>query len=256
MTEVIIYDQLDLSKIDYSKPEHQKNFYYGSINYDISKPCYIQTAKLTFVDIRDDNTSKQKYLVVTVDPHDFSFYDCLVKLDDHNLSATYKSSKEWFQKELPMDVLETMYRRITKPFKKGDVPEIELRIPVIKQKFQCNIYNQSNDVISVNDLSKGSTIIGVLHMKGLKFLKKDYYCDICVSQIKICQITPYSIGNKCLIVDEEESSPYDYEILDEEVILRDKHKLRLREQVKELQIKIDNDQNELSILQKKIDNLN
>ena len=256
MTEVIRYDQLDLSKIDYTKPEHQQNFYYGSMSYSNSNACYIQTAKMTFVGIRDDKASKKKYLVVTVDPHDFSFYDSLVKLDDHNLSTTYKSSKEWFQKELPMDVLETMYRPITCPFKKDDIPEIELMIPVTKQKIQCTVYNQSNDIISVDDLGKGATIIGVIHIRGLKFLKKDYYCDMCVSQIKLCQSIPYSIANKCLIVDEEESSHYDYEILDEEVIIRDKHRLGLKKQVDELQIKINSDQNELSVLQTEIDNLN
>ena len=69
-----------------------------------------------------------------------------------------------------MDILETMYRRITKPFKKDDIPEIELRIPVTRQKIQCNIYDQSNQIISVDNLSKGSILIGILHMKGLKFL--------------------------------------------------------------------------------------
>ena len=144
MTEVTRHNQLDLSKINYSKPEHQQNVYYGSISYN-GLPCYIQTSKMTFVDMRDDKTSKQRYLVVTVDPRDFSFYDCLVTLDDHNLASTYKSSKEWFQKELPMDILETMYRRITKPFKKDDIPEIELRIPITKKKIQCNILHGKNN---------------------------------------------------------------------------------------------------------------
>ena len=81
-----------------------------------------------------------------MDPQDFTFYDSLVKLDDHNLSKTYTSSKEWFNKELPMDVLEGMYRRITQPFKKGDVPEIILKLPYHKQKIQSRIYDQSNNI--------------------------------------------------------------------------------------------------------------
>ena len=70
--------------------------------------------------------NKQKYLVLKVDSKDFGFYDLLVKLDDHNLSTTYQNSKGWFDKELPMDILEKMYRRITKPFKKGGIPEIHI----------------------------------------------------------------------------------------------------------------------------------
>ena len=255
MTEVTQYAQLDLGNINYSNPVHKQNVYYGSIRYG-ELPCYIQTAKMTFMGTRDDKTSKQKYLVVRVDPQDFSLYDCLVKLDDHNLASTYKFSREWFQKDLPMDILETMYRRITKPFKKDDVPELELRIPVIKQRIQCNIYDQSNNSISLDHLSKGTTIIGILHMKGLKFLKKDYYCDIYVSQIKLCQTIQYLIPIECLIVDEDENDMYDYEILDEEVIINNKTRMELNGQIEQLRNKIDNDHTELSILQKKLDNLN
>ena len=47
-----------------------------------------------------------------------------IKLDDHNLSSTYQSSNDWFNKELPMDILEGMYRRITKPFKKDEYRQV------------------------------------------------------------------------------------------------------------------------------------
>ena len=105
MSEVIRHNKLDISSLHYSKPVNQNNLYYGSIDYN-NNPCYIQTAKLVVEDIKEVN--KQKYIVLKVDPDDFSFYDLLVKLDDHNLSSTYKFSKDWFSKELPMDILEKM----------------------------------------------------------------------------------------------------------------------------------------------------
>ena len=57
----------------------------------------------------------------------------------------------------------------------------------------------------------------------MKFLKKDYYCDHYISQIKLCETSNYLIPTKCLI-DFEDQKPlindqkYDYEILDEGTI--------------------------------------
>jgi len=236
---------------------NQQNVYYGNILYD-DTPFYIQTAQMQFQEIREDKSSKQKFMVVSVDPQDFTFYDLLVKLDDHNLASTYKYSKEWFQKELPMDVLETMYRRITKPFKKEDIPIIELRIPIQRQKYKCSLYDQNNESVSMDTLTKGVAITGILHINGLKFLKKDYYCDMYVSQIKICQNTSFPIFTECLIRDEHEEGPsvYDYEIMDEEVIHMNKEKLKLQEQVDKIVTKIEEDKKELLTLQQKISTLN
>ena len=253
MSEVIRHNQIDVSKINYSKPENQQNVYYGSINYD-NVPFYIQSNKAQFVEIKEDN--KQKYIVIKVDPKDFSLYDCLMKLDDHNLSSTYSSSKDWFSKDLPMDVLEGMYRRITKPFKKDDVPEISFKLPYHKQKNQSKIYDQSNNIIGIDRLTKGSTIICIIHIKGLKFLKKDYYCDHYISQIKLCEYIPYSIPGKCLIEDsEDETNLYDYEILDEEIILKNKERVELEGKYRELETNIEKQQNELTELRQKIDTL-
>jgi hypothetical protein len=253
MTEVIRHNHIDVCKLNYSKPENQQNIYFGSINYD-NIPFIIQSSKVKFVEIKEVN--KQKYIVVKMDPQDFTFYDSLVKLDDHNLSKTYTSSKEWFNKELPMDVLENMYRRMTQPFNKGDVPEISLKIPYLKNKFQCKIYDQYNNVINIDRLIKDSTIICIIHIKGLKFLKKDYYCDNYISQIKLCEPIPYSFPIKCLIEDDtEENNLYDYEILDEEVIQNNKVILELEEKYKEIEQKINEEQHKLAELRKKIDNL-
>tara|TARA_B100000780_G_C21036071_1_gene415517 strand:+ start:109 stop:888 length:780 start_codon:yes stop_codon:yes gene_type:complete len=259
MSEVIRHTNFSVSNLSYSKPSNQQNVYYGAINYKDDKPCYIQSTKLVVKEIKEEN--KQTFMIVSVDLNDFSFYDLLVKLDDHNLSSTYQLSKDWFNKELPMDILENMYRRITKPFMKDELPEIQLKIPMNKQKSICSIYDSSNNSIDIEQVKEGSVIVCILHIKGLKFLKKDYYCDNYISQIKLCETSNYLIPTKCLIDFEDQKSlindpKYDYEILDEEVILLSKEKTELEEKYKQLEIKITGDQQNLIELKKKIDNLN
>jgi len=258
MSQIIRYNKLVLDTLKYEKPIQQNNLYFGTMNYKEDQ-CLIQTPKLVFKEIKEDPSTKQKYLVVTVDPNDFSFYDLLVKLDDHNLSQTYKSSKEWFNKELPMDVLENMYRRISTPFVKDTVPEIKIKIPFHKGKIQSKVYDQSNTIINYEQLKEGCQIICILHVKGLKFLKKDYYCDNCITQIKLCSLPTLNISDRCLIEDDEggitEESKYDYEIIDEEIVQKHKDIIEYQEKIKCLQGNIEKDQSELSTFQGKLEEL-
>lgn len=251
MTEVTRYNKVDFSKLSYSLPENQQNVYYGGIQHN-ELPLYLQTSRLRFMDIKEEN--KQKFMLFQVDPDDFSFYDMLLKLDDNNLSATYQSSKEWFKKELPMDILETMYRRISQPFKKNEVPSVLFKVPIYKQTVQCSLYDESNNPITLDSLDKGTTVLAIIHIKGLKFLKKEYYCDMYLSQIKVTKALPVRV-TECLIEDEDDEVVNEFEYLDEEVILRAKEKNKLIEEKNNLECIIQQKQEELSEIINKIEKL-
>jgi hypothetical protein len=226
MSEVTRYNKLSLDDIQFEKPENKGTVYFGSILYDLN-PLLMQSSRLTVKEIKE--VEKQQFLILETDSSDFSFYDKLVKLDDHILDKTYQNSEEWFNKELPMDILENMYKRITTPFKKEEVPSIQFKIPYHKEKIQTKVYNQTNEIIDISTLVPGSTIILMFQIKGLKFLKQNYYCDTYLSQIKLIKEISTIKPDYCLIEDEENpnmSKPvdekYDYEILDEEIIQKNK----------------------------------
>ena len=61
MSEVIKYNKIDLSKIDYTGPTQNKNSYYGSIDYN-NHNFMIQTSRLKVIDIKD------KIIKVSVEP--------------------------------------------------------------------------------------------------------------------------------------------------------------------------------------------
>ena len=267
MSGVTRYDKLDLDAIQYDKPENTGSVYFGPISYN-SSPLLLQSSRLIVKEIKQNDN--HKYLVVTTTKDDFSFYDALVKLDDNNLEQTYQQSEEWFNKELPMDILEGMYKRITEPFKKDDIPSIEFRLPYVQEELQTKIYDQSNELIGLDALISGSTIILMNHIRGLKFLKQNYYCDLHLSQIKLIQQPlPEPVPVSCLIEDDEttkvevqQDNKYDYEILDEEII--QKHKeieeletkiLEHRQNISEYTEKIDNENEILSKLEEKLVNL-
>ena len=40
--------------------------------------------------------------------------------------------------------------------------------------------------MNYQDIKPGDTLLCIVQVKGLKFLKQEYYCDMCIQQIKVC----------------------------------------------------------------------
>lgn len=249
MSEVTRYNKLQLDNIQYDKPENKGTVYFGPMLYDLN-PLLLQSSRLKVKEIKE--VEKQRYIVLETDETDFSFYDKLVQLDDHILDATYQNSEEWFNKELPMDILEGMYNRITKPFKKDEKPSLEFKLPYHSENLQTKIYGQTNELIDLDNLIIGSTIILMLQVKGLKFLKQNYYCDTYLSQIKLIKDTVVVKSASCLIEDDvvaiQPEEKYDYEILDEEILKKNKEIEELESSILKNKQLIEEDENNLETI--------
>jgi hypothetical protein len=171
------YDSIDLRLVRYSQPEKRGAFYYSDIT------C----------------------LELEPDTNDFSFYDFLLKIDDRNIKETHDKGTDWFGKSIPLDMIDDMYKRTTKPLKRDQRPSFSFRVPMEKKSPQCKVYTQKRDLGSVSDIQAGSHVVTVLHVRGLKFLKQHYYCDCYVSQLQISTVAPtkYIIPETCVFSDEE-----------------------------------------------------
>ena len=252
MSEVTRYNKLQFDNIQYDKPENKGTVYFGTMLYDLN-PLLLQSSRLKVKEIKE--VEKQKYIVLETDEADFTFYDKLVQLDDHILDATYQNSEEWFNKELPMDILEGMYKRITKPFKKDEKPSLEFKLPYHSDKLQTKIYGQTNELIDLDNLVIGSTIILMIQVKGLKFLKQNYYCDTYLSQIKLVKDEIIVKPASCLIEDDgqvytakNDEDKYDYEILDEEILKKSKEIEELESSILKNKQQIEEDENNLETI--------
>ena len=220
MASIHKYDDVDLSNINYSKPEKIGSSYSSSISYgDNLRPLYIQTPKLkSIINLSDIKEKKAPYLEVEVPDGNYGIYDFFLSLDDKNIQTTVSRSNEWFQREIPLEAIDDMYKRTTKPFKKGVNPILRFKLPVIKNQIQCGVYNQQKTFIDLDEIKEGVDLVLILHIRGLKILKQYFYCDCYVSQIKVFQqaetlkyniIDEYSIES-----DESEEDIFDQEILD------------------------------------------
>ena len=242
MSNIIRCDDVDINKINYTKPEKNGQSYFSSISYgDTLKPLYIQTPKLiSKSNISDMKNKKIPYLDVEVPHGKMNIYDCLLSLDDNNIKETFKKNKEWFGKDIPLEVIDDMYRRTTKPFKKNTCPTLRLRLPVIKNEIKCGVYNQKRIFIGTDQVKDNVEVVLILHVRGLKILKSSYYCDCYITQIKVFQDTEtkFNIIKDYSIIDEDDDDISDVEdIFSEEIYGSSINKQEKEAQEKEAQEK-------------------
>ena len=217
---ILKYDQIKLDDINYSKPEKMGTSYFGSFSFgETLQPLYIQTPKVKCkVNVSELKDKKNPYLEVEIPKNNFDLYDLFLSIDDQNIKNTLHKSEQWFQKEIPLEAIDDMYKRITKPFKKGENPTMKFRLPVIKNQIQTTVYNQQRVFVDINDIKEDSEVILILHLRGLKFLKQHFYCDCYISQIKLFQDTlesKYSIMQDYSLIDDDRIDGDD--IFDEEI---------------------------------------
>ena len=177
------YDKVNIKKINYNKPEKNGSYYYSSINYD-NKPLHIKSPKMKCNCTSEEIIAKGNLECETLN-EGFDLYDFFLNIEDKNIKETFKKNKEWFGKEIPLDMIDDMYKRTIKAVKKDHKPQFSFKVPISKGKLQCQIYDNTNICLDINKITPDSEIVFILHIRGLKFLKQHYYCDVYVSQIKV-----------------------------------------------------------------------
>jgi hypothetical protein len=232
------YHDVDCKKIQYTKPEKTGAFYYSTMSYGKTSPIHLQSPKMKCRLSGSDIMGKHSP-TLDLEPlsNDFSFYDKLLSLDDRNIKETFNKNNDWFGKDIPLELIDDMYKRTTKPVKKECKPNFSFKLPITKGKVQCPIYDQNRACLDIEKITEDCELIVVLHIRGLKFLKQHYYCDMYISQIKVCvpKEQRYMIPDTYIIEDEEE----DNDILDSSV-LQEIEEGRLRDKrVSEIKIELE-----------------
>ena len=246
------HGDMECKKIQYTKPEKTGAFYYSTMSYGKTAPIHIQSPKMKCRE-SGEQLMKRGSLTLELEPltNDFSFYDKLLMLDDRNIKETFNKNKDWFGKDIPLDLIDDMYKRTTKPVKKDCKPIFSFKLPITKGKIQCPIYDQKRACLDIQKLTEDCEIVVVLHVRGLKFLKHHYYCDMYVSQIKVCvpREQRYMIPDKYIIDDEEEETD---DILDEEVLMGIKLKQENESKVSEIETELSQKEEQIKELTKGI----
>ena len=153
-----------------------------------------------------------------------------------------------------------MYKRSSKPVKQGEKPQFHFKLPMIKGKVQCPIYDQKRGCIDIQKINPDCEIVVVIHIRGLKFLKHHYYCDAYISQMKVYipRAQKYMISDKCLIEDDDDMD----ETLDESAIAELEFQKKRETEIKNLRMNLSDKMvayeslgTEIKTLQERLDEL-
>jgi hypothetical protein len=244
------YEDIDVKDMIYNSPVKIGSSYYASIGYgENCEPLYIQTPKIKSLHNLEHIKGKSNpYLEVEIPNGKYDIYDFFLNMDDQNMKTTFKNSKSWFKKELPLEAIDDMYKRTVQPVKKHQNPKLKFRLPVIKNKIVCNVYNQQRVYVDLEDIKEDSDIILILHIRGLKILKQYFYCDCYISQIKVFQPenVKFNIMNNYSILDDKDDDDDIYnDIFAEEIIRSSEDYIKNEKQLKleqEKQLKLEQEE--------------
>jgi hypothetical protein len=219
MANVFNYINTDINKLTIDKPEKDGQIYYSNIKYN-NKPLFLQTSKIQIRDYKINN--KTSSIEFEIKQTNLDLYDYFIKLDNKIIKETYSNSKDWFNQEIPLEVIDDYYKRLSKPLEKDKNPTIRFKVPIIDNKIASKIYNQNKEYIQLDSIKENLDAILILHIKGIKFMKQQYICDCYITQMRVEENKKikYEILEECLIDFDSDNKNYDSDedIIDQEII--------------------------------------
>jgi hypothetical protein len=87
------------------------------------------------------------------------FFNKITELDNHLIDAAYTNSVAWFGKQKSRELLVDTYRHLTKSDPSGKyAPIMKIKIPVMNDKPNVQIFDVDKKPITVDEVQKGSKV--------------------------------------------------------------------------------------------------
>jgi len=97
-----------------------------------------------------------------------------------------------------MENIEYFFNPVLRTYKKQYVTRAYVRQPKhIKNLKSLQIYDENENILSLNDVSKENKIISIVEGLGIKFTSSSFHLDLCLRQIMVLEDKP--LFEKCLI---------------------------------------------------------
>lgn len=188
----------DFSKISLAHPVSIPGSAYFTEILNNNKPLYILTPKsLTkqgFI-----KTGKKYYCDLMFDNTSYDIINWFEKLEEKCHKLILEKSEAWFNGTLEENDIDNAFNPVIRVYKSGKFYLIRANIknnpltnePIIK------IYNESENELSITDVTGETNIVSILEVKGIKFTSRNFQIEIDVIQMMILDKEP--LFNTCLI---------------------------------------------------------
>ena len=215
-------DNFDLTKLSISQPSAiQGGAYVTKIKY-LDNPLYIQTPKcLTKQGLNE--TNKKAYIDLMYSNENNKVIEWFENLESALVKLIYDKRELWFQNEMELEDIENFFNPITRAYKGGKYHLVRINVPknkTLNSQYSCNIYDENENIIAIQDLTDKHDIIPCLEVHSIKFSARNFQVDLVGKQIMILNNKP--LFSSCMI--RRPNSINNYSI-DDRIISTDEQKI-------------------------------
>tara|TARA_Y100000816_G_scaffold30830_1_gene19716 strand:+ start:40233 stop:41621 length:1389 start_codon:yes stop_codon:yes gene_type:complete len=159
-------------------------------------PLYVQTPKCMtlkgFI-----KSGKKIHSDLVFNNNDDVFIQWLVDLESKCEDLLYQKSSDWFQSPLELDDIQNAFNSCVKIQKTGNyVLRTNVKLNSLTQDPLIKIYNESENVLSMEDVIPDTNIIVILEIKGVKFTSKNFQLE---AEMKQVMVLNKDLFENCLI---------------------------------------------------------
>ena len=175
----------------------QGGAYFSKLLLNEETPCLFQTPKcLTKNGII--RTGKKTYCDLIIPATNDTFVNFLQEFEKTIQHLIYEKRNIWFHNEMEMENIEYFFNPILRTYKKQYLIRVYVQQPKhIKNLKSLQIYDENENRLVLNDVTKETKIISIVEGLGIKFTSSSFHLELCLRQVMVLEDKP--IFEKCLI---------------------------------------------------------
>ena len=189
----------DFSQLSVSQPiSIQGGAYFTKIKVN-NAPLYIQPTKC-YTRQGLSETNKKAYMDLMFTNEDEEVIEWFEHLEQRLTELIYEKRELWFQNEMDKEDIENFFNPVCRAFKGGKYHLVRINIPknkTISSQYFCNVYDENENIIPIQELNDTHSIIPCLEVQGIKFSARNFQVDLIGKQIMLLNNKP--IFNSCVI---------------------------------------------------------
>ena len=166
-------------------------------------PLYTQLPKCS-IKYGVMKTGKRMFcdLIFSIDNEELTQW--LENLENHCQGCIYEKREHWFETALEKHDIENSFFSPIKLIKSGKYFTLRANIPMILGKPSIKIYDESEQLLDLEDLKEDLTAISILEFKGIKCSPRGFQIEIEIKQLLV--LKPEDIFQKCVLFTKSSAS--------------------------------------------------
>jgi len=175
----------------------QGGAFFSTLLLNEEHPCLFQTPKcLTKNGII--RTGKKTYCDLIIASTNDTFLNFLQEFEKRIQQLIYEKRNLWFHNDMEMENIEYFFNPVLRTYKKQYLIRAYVQQPKhIKNLNSLQIYDENENILSLNDVTKENKIISIVEGLGIKFTSSSFHLELCLRQVMVLKDKP--LFEKCLI---------------------------------------------------------